>query len=264
MAEQKQMTMDNITPHNPAVADTGPPAELPPNEHPIEPLDLIEEPKVRTKLRIYAILAALYVHYPILAFSASTNRLTVPPQARPLRSSPRPDHHRYIHPHNLRRSALRFRLRLDRRRLLARQRRRRSNLGQMQRHLGSQARSLGRRRHLCRCEHHRGREYKHADVDRCAGVAGHSRRWPDANGRHHHLGSLQHAAPSVVYGLVGLHVGARWIRGASDWRGVHPARELAVVLLGQSPRVRDRVRPLAAFPRCAQPAHEAGRWRQGR
>lgn len=69
MAEQKQMTMDNITPHKPAVADTGPPAELPPNERTIEPLDLIEEPKVRTKLRIYAILAALYVHCPILALS---------------------------------------------------------------------------------------------------------------------------------------------------------------------------------------------------
>ena len=56
------MTMDNITPLKPAMADAGPPAELPPNEHTIEPLDLIEEPKVRTKLRIYAILAALYVH----------------------------------------------------------------------------------------------------------------------------------------------------------------------------------------------------------
>ena len=56
------MTMDNITPLKPAMADAGPPAEPSPNEHTIEPLDLIEEPKVRTKLRIYAILAALYVH----------------------------------------------------------------------------------------------------------------------------------------------------------------------------------------------------------
>lgn len=59
----KRVTMDNITALKPAMADVGPPAELPSNEHTIEPLDLLEDPKVRTKLRIYAILVALYVHY---------------------------------------------------------------------------------------------------------------------------------------------------------------------------------------------------------
>ena len=49
---------------------------------------------------------------------ASTTWLTVP-LARPLRSRSRSDRHRNIHPHNLRRPALRFRLRLDRRRLRA-------------------------------------------------------------------------------------------------------------------------------------------------
>lgn len=48
------------------MADAGAPAELPPNEHTIEPLDILEDPKVRAKLRIYAILVALYVHYPVL------------------------------------------------------------------------------------------------------------------------------------------------------------------------------------------------------
>ena len=75
MAEQKQVTMDNIMPLKPATAEAGPAAEPPPSEqeHTIEPLDLIEEPKVRTKLRIYAILAALYVHYPVFAPQRSTN-----------------------------------------------------------------------------------------------------------------------------------------------------------------------------------------------
>ena len=76
MAEQKPVTMDNITALKPAMADAGPPAELPPIPHnenaigSIEPLDLVEEdPKVRTKLRLYGILVALYVHYPVLALS---------------------------------------------------------------------------------------------------------------------------------------------------------------------------------------------------
>ena len=59
------MTMDNITALQPAMADAGTPtpAEPSPDKHTVEPLDLIETPKVRTKLRIYAILVALCVHY---------------------------------------------------------------------------------------------------------------------------------------------------------------------------------------------------------
>ena len=46
-----------------AMPDPEPTPELPPDTQPtIEPLDLVQEPKVRTKLRIYSILVALYVH----------------------------------------------------------------------------------------------------------------------------------------------------------------------------------------------------------
>lgn len=64
MAEQNRASTDNITAIKPTTPDAGTPAtaELPPNEQTVEPLDLIEAPKVRTKLRIYAILVALYVH----------------------------------------------------------------------------------------------------------------------------------------------------------------------------------------------------------
>lgn len=64
MAEQNRASTDNITAIKPTTPDAGTPAtaELPPNEQAVEPLDLIEAPKVRTKLRIYAILVALYVH----------------------------------------------------------------------------------------------------------------------------------------------------------------------------------------------------------
>lgn len=57
--------MDNITALKPATPDAAPPAELASDEPAIKPLDVLEVPKVRTKLRIYTILAALYVHYPV-------------------------------------------------------------------------------------------------------------------------------------------------------------------------------------------------------
>lgn len=66
--------MDIITASEPPLVHAGFPAELPaaevpPSDIPIEPLDLIESPKVRTKLRLYAILSALFVAYPTLAFN---------------------------------------------------------------------------------------------------------------------------------------------------------------------------------------------------
>ena len=76
--------MDDITTLKPAIenvgieANAGPPAKLPTNEHTIEPLGLQEPPIVRNKLRIYAILVALYVNYPNLT-SARTSRLKDPP-----------------------------------------------------------------------------------------------------------------------------------------------------------------------------------------
>lgn len=59
--------MDNITALKPAIPDARPPAELPPNSHTIEPLDLHQDQKVRTKLRLYAILIALYVPRPVFS-----------------------------------------------------------------------------------------------------------------------------------------------------------------------------------------------------
>jgi hypothetical protein len=60
------MTMDTITTAEPPLVHARLPAELPaagvsPSNTPITPLDLIDGPKVRTKLRLYAILFALYV-----------------------------------------------------------------------------------------------------------------------------------------------------------------------------------------------------------
>lgn len=69
--------MDNITPLKPATADaaiaddamanTQPPTE-PTHEPTVQPLNLVEDTKVRSKLRLYAILIALYVRFPVSAF----------------------------------------------------------------------------------------------------------------------------------------------------------------------------------------------------
>lgn len=58
--------MDIVKPSEPRVALAASPAKLAapddvPNSIPNEALDLIDSPKIRTKLRLYAILLALYV-----------------------------------------------------------------------------------------------------------------------------------------------------------------------------------------------------------
>ena len=62
--KSERATMDDITVVKPAaMPDAGSAPELPTSNEPaIEPLDVVQEPKVRTKLRIYSILVALYVH----------------------------------------------------------------------------------------------------------------------------------------------------------------------------------------------------------
>jgi len=60
------MAMDVITTAEPPLVHAGLPVELPaavgsPSNNPITPLDLMDDPKIRTKLRLYAILLALYV-----------------------------------------------------------------------------------------------------------------------------------------------------------------------------------------------------------
>lgn len=61
MAEAKQPPGDGIMTSGSAIADTGIPGELPSAAQNIEPLDLVEAQPIRTKLRIYATLLALYV-----------------------------------------------------------------------------------------------------------------------------------------------------------------------------------------------------------
>jgi hypothetical protein len=61
MAKLEQSTNDDMTAPEIAVTDTGIPAELPSDTQAIEPLEVEEAQPVRTKLRIYATLLALYV-----------------------------------------------------------------------------------------------------------------------------------------------------------------------------------------------------------
>lgn len=51
-------------------------AEVFSSENPIEPLNLIDRPKVRTALRLYAILSALYVSYLTLCEVIGKDHLT--------------------------------------------------------------------------------------------------------------------------------------------------------------------------------------------
>ncbi len=70
MADQEQVSMDNITALAPDNSDAMPEppllVELPPNKQTIEPLDVLEAPNApgRSKLRLFAILVSLYVCCP--------------------------------------------------------------------------------------------------------------------------------------------------------------------------------------------------------
>lgn len=79
--------MDNITALKPAIPDAGPPAELPPNGHTIEPLDLHEDQKVRTKLRLYAILIALYLVLFVAALDQTIIATSIPTISAALHSA---------------------------------------------------------------------------------------------------------------------------------------------------------------------------------
>ncbi|KAK6836521.1 hypothetical protein PG987_007016 [Apiospora arundinis] len=73
--------MDTKTPDAklPAGVLAGPPAAgVPPSTAPIEPLDLIEGPKVRTKLRLYAILSALYLALFVAALDQTIISIAIP------------------------------------------------------------------------------------------------------------------------------------------------------------------------------------------
>ena len=85
-----------------------------PNDQTIEQLDIFEAPKIRTKLRITAIILALNVlkDLPLLLNALLANKYQ-PALACPLRRSTRPDYCRDFNPHNIGGSALRRRLYLD-------------------------------------------------------------------------------------------------------------------------------------------------------
>ncbi|KAF4629725.1 hypothetical protein G7Y89_g8421 [Cudoniella acicularis] len=75
--------MDIITTAEPPLVHAGLPAEPPaagvsPSNTPITPLDLIEGPKVRTKLRLYAILLALYLALGVAALDQTIVAISIP------------------------------------------------------------------------------------------------------------------------------------------------------------------------------------------
>jgi len=91
------MTLDITKASEPPLVQDGIPAELPattvpPSDIPIAPLDLEESPKLRTQLRLYIILTALYVGYSsLLVFSvyhlpnrSCSSLCFSPPSIRPL------------------------------------------------------------------------------------------------------------------------------------------------------------------------------------
>ncbi|KAF2719867.1 MFS drug transporter [Polychaeton citri CBS 116435] len=79
MADQKQATTDNITALGPAVTGAGPSLTEPlPDEPVIEPLELVEEPKARSKLRTYSILSALYLVLFVAALDQTIIATSIP------------------------------------------------------------------------------------------------------------------------------------------------------------------------------------------
>ena len=77
------MTMEIAIAAEPALINAGIPAEFtametPRNDNPIQPLDMVENPKVRSKLRLWAILSALYVMTPTTVQLPMVTLLTTP------------------------------------------------------------------------------------------------------------------------------------------------------------------------------------------
>ncbi|KAM3076252.1 hypothetical protein ACMFMG_006240 [Clarireedia jacksonii] len=77
------MEVDTITNVEPPLVYNGLPVELPdtgvsPINTPIMPIDIIEGPKVRTKLRLYAILSALYLALGVAALDQTIVSIAIP------------------------------------------------------------------------------------------------------------------------------------------------------------------------------------------
>ncbi|KAI0010170.1 MFS drug transporter [Xylariaceae sp. FL0662B] len=86
MNGQNQVEIDEITTVKPATADDGPPTELPP-EHTIEPLDQVEGPETRTKLRIYTISVSLCLVLFIAALDQTIIATSIPTISASLHSA---------------------------------------------------------------------------------------------------------------------------------------------------------------------------------
>ncbi|KAI9823824.1 MAG: hypothetical protein M1819_001125 [Sarea resinae] len=92
MAGQKPVSMDDIAAVEPAIAVTAetrpePPADAP--EPPIEPVDILDDPDVQTrkKLRIYAILVALYLVLFVAALDQTIIATSIPTISADLHSA---------------------------------------------------------------------------------------------------------------------------------------------------------------------------------
>jgi hypothetical protein len=115
----------------------------------LQPIDMEEAPPVRTKLKLLAILIALYVR----SSRSSISLLLIARPALLIPRSPRPNHHGHGHPNHRRITPQQQWLLLDRRRLSPRHRRRRSHRCQTLGHMGPQT-SLARRSRALRWGKH--------------------------------------------------------------------------------------------------------------
>ncbi|KAH7007718.1 MFS multidrug transporter-like protein [Ilyonectria destructans] len=84
--------MDVITPsdtpmHQPKSLVEPPDSEASPRVTPIEPLDLIESPRIRTKLRLYAILSGLYLALFVAALDQTIIAISIPTISAELHSA---------------------------------------------------------------------------------------------------------------------------------------------------------------------------------
>ncbi|KAI1078395.1 major facilitator superfamily domain-containing protein [Whalleya microplaca] len=79
--------MDDLTPVKPPMTDPGAPAEPSSHKTPIKPLQLAEESKVRSKLRIFSILVSLYLVLFVAALNQTIIATSIPTISAALHSA---------------------------------------------------------------------------------------------------------------------------------------------------------------------------------
>ncbi|KAA8651112.1 uncharacterized protein ATNIH1004_003805 [Aspergillus tanneri] len=87
MAEQNRAPADSITVIHAIEVDAGPSQEISPNESPVEAHDLPEHLKFRTKLRLAAILVAIYLVLFVAAFDQTIIATSIPTISASLHSA---------------------------------------------------------------------------------------------------------------------------------------------------------------------------------